>query len=93
MSIWDLREVRRQLEKEGHSTVNEQLIFDTYNRLRRQEQQSIGKTKSARRKMQRALNTRRLSNRELPKSIQPVARVALDEPAQKQSGLSTKWKS
>lgn len=53
MSIWDLREVRRQLEKEGHSTVNEQLIFDTYNRLRRQEQQSIGKTKSARRKMQR----------------------------------------
>lgn len=53
MSIWDLRDVRRQLEKEGRASVNEQLIFDTYNRLRRQEQQAVRKTKSARRKTQR----------------------------------------
>jgi putative transposase len=28
MSIWELREVRRQLEAEGYENVNEQLIFD-----------------------------------------------------------------
>lgn len=55
MSVWDLRDVRRQLEKEGHASVNEQLIFDTYKRLRRQEQQAVRKTKSARRRFQREI--------------------------------------
>lgn len=53
MSIWELREVRRQLEREGHESVNEQLIFDAYERMRRQEEESVRETRRARRSRQR----------------------------------------
>jgi putative transposase len=53
MSIWELREVRRQLEKEGVESVNEQLIFDAFERMRQQEEQSVRETKRARRARQR----------------------------------------
>jgi putative transposase len=53
MSIWELREVRRLLEKEGYESVNEQLIFDAYERMRRQEEESVKETRKARRSRQR----------------------------------------
>jgi putative transposase len=53
MSIWELREVRRQLKAEGHKAVNEDLIFDAYNRLRVLEAEAIRETKKARRAAQR----------------------------------------
>lgn len=53
MSIWELREVRRQLEAEGYENVNEQLIFDAYERMRRQEEEAVRETKKARRARQR----------------------------------------
>jgi putative transposase len=34
ISVWELREVRRTLKEEGRKLVNEDLIFDAYNRLR-----------------------------------------------------------
>lgn len=52
ISIWELREVRRQLEKEGRENVDEQLIFDTYERMRRQEEKAVRETKRARRARQ-----------------------------------------
>jgi putative transposase len=53
MSIWELREVRRQLEKEGVESVNEQLIFNAYERMRQQEEQAVRETRKARRSRQR----------------------------------------
>jgi putative transposase len=53
MSIWELRAVRRQLKAEGHKAVNEELIFDAYNRLRVLEAEAIRETKKARRAAQR----------------------------------------
>ncbi|HEX8633975.1 MAG TPA: Mu transposase C-terminal domain-containing protein [Pyrinomonadaceae bacterium] len=53
MSIWELREVRRLLEKEGVESVNEQLIFDAYERMRRQEEEAVKETRKARRSRQR----------------------------------------
>jgi len=53
MSVWELREVKRQLEKEGVGEINEQLIFDAYERMRRQEEESVKETKKARRSRQR----------------------------------------
>jgi putative transposase len=35
MTLWEYREVRAQLRAEGVSTVNETLIFETYERLER----------------------------------------------------------
>ena len=53
MSIWELREVRRHLKEEGRKSVNEDLIFDAYNRLRNLEDEARQETKKARRLAQR----------------------------------------
>ncbi len=49
ISLWELREVRRQLEQEGREQVDENLIFDAYERMRAQEEQSVRDTKRVRR--------------------------------------------
>lgn len=53
ISIWELKEIRRQLEREGRENVNEQLIFDTYERMRQQEEKAVRETKRMRRARQR----------------------------------------
>jgi putative transposase len=53
ISIWELRGVRRQLEKEGRENVDERLIFETYERMRQREEKAVRDTKSVRRARQR----------------------------------------
>lgn len=53
ISIWELREVRRQLEKEGKENIDENLIFEAYERMRAQEEQAVRETKRVRRENQR----------------------------------------
>ena len=53
ISVWELREVRRRLKEEGRQAVNEELIFDAYNRLRALEAEAVVETKKARRAAQR----------------------------------------
>ena len=53
ISIWDLKKVRRILRDKGYESVDENLIFDTYNELREQEELASKKTRSARRSTQR----------------------------------------
>jgi len=53
LSLWELREVRRQLEKEGRENVDERLIFDAYERMRQQEEKAMRDTKKVRRARQR----------------------------------------
>jgi putative transposase len=53
ISVWELREVRRKLKDEGCQSVNEDLIFDAYNRLRVLEAAAVHATKKARREAQR----------------------------------------
>lgn len=60
ISIWELREVRRQLEKEGRESVDENLIFDAYARMRQQEEKSIRETKHVRRARQRRSDHRQV---------------------------------
>ena len=52
ISVWELCQVRRQLKAEGHRAVNEDLIFDAYNRLRALEDEAIRETRKARRAAQ-----------------------------------------
>ena len=53
ISVWELREARRRLKEEGQKAVNEERIFDAYNRLRVLEAEAIHETKKARRAAQR----------------------------------------
>jgi putative transposase len=55
ISIWELREVRRQLEKEGRENIDESVIFEAYERMRTQEEQAVRETKRVRRENQRRI--------------------------------------
>ncbi len=52
MSIWEFREARRRLEKEGVKKINEALIFRSYEQMRVIEEQARHETKHVLRKNQ-----------------------------------------
>lgn len=68
MSIWELREIQRQLKKEQKQNIDENMIFAAYSRMRELEQQAKGKTKAMRRAEQRRqLDTRTRAALPMPK--------------------------
>ena len=62
MSIWEFREARRRLEKEGVKEINEALIFRSYEQMRVIEEQARNETKHVRRK-----NQQRRANKQIYK--------------------------
>ena len=52
MSIWEFREARRRLEKQGVKEINEGLIFRSYEQMRSIEEHARTETKHVRRKKQ-----------------------------------------
>jgi len=73
--VWELREARRRLKAEGYQAVNEDLIFDAYNRLRALEDEAIRDTKKAR----RAAQQRRMHGQIARPTLSP-ARPPIDGP-------------
>jgi putative transposase len=53
MSIWEFREARRTLEKQGAKVINEGLIFRSYEQMRAIEEHARIETKHIRRKNQK----------------------------------------
>jgi putative transposase len=53
ISIWEMREARKRLEEEGRKKINEDLIFESYARMRAQEEQAKRETKRVRRARER----------------------------------------
>lgn len=53
LSIWELQQIRRQLQAQGRRSVDEPLIFSAYERLRTIEQNAVEATKATRRQEQR----------------------------------------
>jgi putative transposase len=53
ISVWELKEIRRQLEQQGRDAVNEDLIFAAHTRMRELADTARRETKVARREAQR----------------------------------------
>jgi len=53
ISIWELREAKRQSKADGRRHIDERAIFDAYGRMREIEQNAQAKTVAARRTAQR----------------------------------------
>jgi putative transposase len=53
ISVWELKEIRRQLQQQGRDAVNEDLIFSAYARMREITDSARQATKAARRDEQR----------------------------------------
>ncbi|HEX8459718.1 MAG TPA: Mu transposase C-terminal domain-containing protein [Pyrinomonadaceae bacterium] len=62
ISVWEMREARRRLEEEGRKEINEDLIFESYARMRAKEEQVVRETKRVRR-----ANQRRAQNKQIVK--------------------------
>jgi putative transposase len=76
ISVWELRDVRRKLKEEGRKSVNEDLIFDAYNRLRRLEAEAVNETKKVRRQAQRRRGHAQV-DRSQPEPLTPVSNPPL----------------
>ena len=53
MSVWELREAKRIIKTEGKHNIDERMIFSAYGRMKEIEESAKGKTKAARRAVQR----------------------------------------
>jgi len=53
ISLWELKEIRRQLQQQGRESINEDLIFAAYARMREIADAARRTTKAARRDAQR----------------------------------------
>jgi putative transposase len=60
MSIWEFREARRSLEKQGLKAINEGLIFQSYEQMRFIEAQARTETKHVRRKNQQRQHNKQI---------------------------------
>jgi putative transposase len=69
MNIWEFREARRRLEKQGLKEINEGLIFRSYEQMRSIEEQAGKETKHVRRK-----NQQRRHNQQI---YQPKVKAAI----------------
>ena len=81
MSLWELREVRAQLKREGRSEVDEELIFTTYERLNQlvadAQSHSVKARKAQQKKRDRV--TRRYAEEAQSGAIVPTAPLALPD--------------
>ena len=74
ISLWELREVRKQLRNEGREEVDEALLFETYERLGRMVEAASEHTVSARKAAQKKRSRQRKGDLEhaqvgVPKSV------------------------
>lgn len=53
ISLWDLREIQKRLAKDGRAIVDEEAIFQTYERMREHQEQAVRATKAVRRSKER----------------------------------------
>lgn len=70
ISLWELREAKRVARKDGIRDVDDQVIFDYARKMREEVAQAAAKTKSARRKHQKAVEhakARQKKKVEIPK--------------------------
>lgn len=56
ISVWELKEIRRQLQQQGRESINEDLIFSAYARMREIADTARRTTKAARREAQKRLD-------------------------------------
>jgi putative transposase len=77
MTLWELREVRAQLKREGQAEVDEELIFATYERLTRLKEDAQASTVKARMAMQKQRERKRRKGLEAAQSGEALAPVVV----------------
>jgi putative transposase len=68
ISLWELREVRNQLKKEGRAEVDEDMVFETYERLSRLVERASENTVKARKSAQKKRGRKQTETQESAQS-------------------------
>lgn len=76
ISVWELKAVREHLRKQGRDAVDEQVIFDAYERLRHQEERAAAETREIRRKNERKAALERDKKQRTPTSDSKVIQIS-----------------
>lgn len=73
ISIWELNAIRKSLEEQGRANIDEDAIFDAYERLRTHQEQAKAETKHVRRIQERKRALDRERAQKPPRGKQPSA--------------------
>lgn len=76
ITLWEYREIRAQLRAEGITTINEALIFETYDRLERMRQDASDATQAARKAAEKKKSNARKARTEGAQVDAAAAKVA-----------------
>jgi putative transposase len=68
ISIWELRAAKKKLKEEGLRSIDEHLIFEAINRLRKIESEAVNETIKSRRKQQRQRSHQKVKHHHLSNS-------------------------
>jgi putative transposase len=79
ISIWELREAKKDIKADGRRHVNENDIFDAYDRMREIEAQALAKSKSARRAKQRRAKHKEAQLISQPEATAPMTQEPIPE--------------
>lgn len=97
MSLWELREVKKELRRQGQSQINEEVIFEAHERMGTRLDESLAKTKKARRKHVRKPSANQggsrgpLASTQLPSSPSPQADDPFADPVEAFDDLSVSY--
>ncbi|MHB1550468.1 MAG: transposase [Vulcanimicrobiaceae bacterium] len=69
MSLWELRAIRRDLVQQGRANIDEDAIFEAYERLRSHQEQAAKSTKKVRRAKERRKASARRERVQLPAQV------------------------
>lgn len=86
ITLWEYREVRAQLRTEGLGTINETMIFDTYERLERIRHEASERTQAARTAVQKKKVNARKAKTERAQVDAAAAKTRLPETPTSLSG-------
>ena len=75
ISIWELRDAKKNVTSDKRRHLTERNIFDAYDRMREIESKAIFKSKAARRANQRRINHTQVEKPVLPKEPQPQTSI------------------
>ncbi|MHB8592690.1 MAG: Mu transposase C-terminal domain-containing protein, partial [Vulcanimicrobiaceae bacterium] len=68
-SLWELRAIRRDLVQQGRANIDEDAIFEAYERLRSHQEQAAKSTKKVRRSKERRKASARRERVQLPAQV------------------------
>ena len=89
MTLWELRAIRKQLKSDGKTDIDEDMIFEALEKMRRIEKEAVEKTKKSRRAAQRRKSSQEKVSNFLPSMKNPdVLKIGATDSVKEQKPIA-----